>query len=59
MDIRSAVIRQMKKPMENSITKPIREPVDMFSRRITGMGRMKMARSVNRLVMAFDQLIAS
>lgn len=54
--MRSAVVRQMKKPMEKRITSPILEPMDMLRRRMTGMGRMKMAMSVTRFNTAFDQL---
>jgi hypothetical protein len=55
--MRSAVVRQMKKPREKRMTSPTREPVDMFSLKMTGMGRIKMVRSVIRLEIAFDQLI--
>jgi len=54
--MRSAVVRQMKKPMEKSTIKPMREPVDMFSLTTTGIGSVKTERSVSRLVTAFDQL---
>lgn len=54
--MRSAVVRQMKKPMEKSTIRPMREPVDMFRLRMTGMGRMKIVRSVKRLRTALDQL---
>jgi hypothetical protein len=57
--IRSAVVRQIKKPMQNNTTKPTRDPVDMLSLTITGMGSMKMRMSVRRLEMAFDQLLGS
>jgi hypothetical protein len=53
--MRSAVVRQMEKRM----TRPKREPVDMFRRKMMGMGRMKMARSVRRLRMAFVQLLGN
>jgi hypothetical protein len=54
--MRSAVVKHMKKPIENSTTRPIFEPIDMFRRRMTGIGRMKIAMSVLRLRTAFDQL---
>jgi hypothetical protein len=54
--IRSAVVKHMKKPIENSTTRPIFEPIDMLRRRMTGIGRMKIAMSVTRLRIAFDQL---
>jgi hypothetical protein len=55
--MRSAVVRQMKKPMEKSITRPIFEPIDMLRRRMTGIGRMKIAMSVIKFKIAFDQLL--
>jgi hypothetical protein len=55
--MRSAVVKQMKKPMEKSTTRPIFEPIDMLSRRMTGIGRMKIAMSVIRFRIAFDQLV--
>lgn len=54
--IRSAVVRQMKKPIEKSIMRPMREPIDILRLKITGMGRMNMMMSVNRLRMALDHL---
>ena len=54
--MRSAVVKQMKKPMEKRTTRPMRDPVDMFKLKITGMGRMKIEMSVKRLRTAFDQL---
>jgi hypothetical protein len=56
VDMRSAVIRHMKKPMEERITRPMREPTDMFKPKITGIGRMNITRSVRRFRIAFDQL---
>jgi hypothetical protein len=56
--IRSAVVRQIKNPMEKRIISPIFEPIDMLSLRITGMGRMKMAMSVIRFRTEFDHLEA-
>jgi hypothetical protein len=55
--MRSAVVKQMKKPMEKSTTRPIFEPMDMLRRRMTGIGRMKIAISVIRFRIAFDQLV--
>jgi hypothetical protein len=54
--MRKAVVKQIKKPMEKSTTRPIFEPRDMFRRRITGMGKMNMAISVTRLRIALDHL---
>lgn len=54
--MRSAVVRQIKKPTEKSTTSPMRELTDMFRPRITGMGRTKMEMSVKRLRTALDQL---
>ena len=54
--MRSAVVRQMMEPMQNSITKPMRDPMDMLSCMRTGIGRMKMAMLVRRLRVAFDHL---
>jgi hypothetical protein len=54
--MRSAVVRQMKKPMEKRIRRLIRELVDMFSLKMTGIGSRNIARSVMRLVTALDQL---
>lgn len=56
--MRSAVVRQMKKPTQNRTTRPMRDPMDMFKRTITGMGRTKIAISVRRLRTACDQLCA-
>ena len=57
--IRNAVVKQMKNPIEKSMTRPIFEPTDMLSFIITGMGSMKMARSVRRLRLALDHLSQS
>lgn len=54
--MRNVVIRQMKKPTLNRTTKPIQELKNMLRRITKGMGRTKMAMSVRRLRMAFDQL---
>jgi hypothetical protein len=54
--MRSAVVKQMKKPIEKRITRPILEPIDILRRRMTGMGRMKIAISVARLRAALVQL---
>jgi hypothetical protein len=54
--MRRAVVRQMNKPRLKRMTRPTREPVDIFRRKMMGMGRMKMARSVRRFRMAFVQL---
>lgn len=54
--MRRAVVRQMKKPMEKSTTRPIREPNDMFRRMITGIGIIKIAISVKRFEIAFNHL---
>jgi hypothetical protein len=54
--MRNAVVKQMKKPIENSTTRPIFEPIDMFRRRMTGMGRIKIAMSVMRFRTALDHL---
>jgi hypothetical protein len=54
--MRSAVVRQMKKPMEKRMTRPILDPMDMLRRSMTGIGRMKIAMSVRRLRAALDQL---
>lgn len=52
--MRSAVVRQMKKPIEKSIMRPMREPIDMLRFSMTGMGRIKMTTSVDRLRIALD-----
>jgi hypothetical protein len=54
--MRNAVVRQMKKPIEKRAARPMREPIDMFSLKIIGMGRRNIARSVSILRMAFDHL---
>jgi hypothetical protein len=54
--MRNAVVKQMKNPIEKSTTSPIFEPKDMLSLMITGMGRIKIARSVRRLRLALDHL---
>ena len=54
--MRSAVVKQMKNPIEKRTMRPMRDPVDMFSFMITGIGGMKMEMSVKRLVTAFVQL---
>jgi hypothetical protein len=54
--MRSAVVRQMKKPMEKRMTRPILDPMDMLRRKMTGIGRMKIAISVRRLRAALDHL---
>lgn len=54
--MRSAVMRQMKKPMLKRMTRPMRLPRDILSLMMRGSGRKKMMRSVMRLVMAFVQL---
>lgn len=56
VDMRRAVVRQMKKPIEKRTIRPIREPLDMFNPKMTGIGSMKIARSVRRFEIAFDQL---
>jgi hypothetical protein len=55
--MRSAVVRQMKNPMQKRTTRPTRDPIDILSLMITGIGSMKIAISVIRLRMAFDQLL--
>jgi hypothetical protein len=55
--IRSAVVKQMKNPIEKSTTRPILEPMDILRRRMTGMGRIKMAMSVIRFNDAFVHLV--
>lgn len=55
--MRSAVVRQMKKPIEKRATSPMREPIDIFSFSIIGMGSRKIARSVRMFRTAFDQLL--
>ncbi|KAJ4377513.1 hypothetical protein N0V83_000338 [Neocucurbitaria cava] len=54
--MRSAVVKQMKKPIEKRTISPMRDPVDMFRLKMTGIGRMKIDMSVKRLRTAFDQL---
>lgn len=54
--IRSAVMRQMKKPIEKRTTRPIRAPKAMLRRTMTGIGSMKIAMSVNRFNIALVQL---
>lgn len=55
--MRRAVVRQMKKPMQNNTTNPMRDPIDMLSLMMTDIGRTKIDMSVRRLRMAFDQLL--
>jgi hypothetical protein len=54
--MRNAVVRQIKKPIEKSTTRPTFEPIDMLSLRMTGIGSIKIARSVIRFRLALDQL---
>lgn len=54
--MRRAVVKQMKKPMEKRTTRPTREPRDMLRRTMIGIGRMNIAMSVMRFVIALDQL---
>ena len=54
--MRSAVTRQMKKPMPKRTAREMRAEIDIWRCEIAGMGRRKMARSVARLEMAFVQL---
>jgi hypothetical protein len=55
--MRSAVVRQMKKPIQKRTTRPTRDPIDMLSLIMTGIGSTNMAISVIKLRMAFDQLL--
>jgi hypothetical protein len=54
--MRKPVVRQIKKPTEKSTTSPIFWPIDIFRRMTTGIGRMKIVRSVARFEIALDQL---
>ena len=54
--IRSAVMRQIKKPIEKRTTRPIRVLKAMFRRTMTGIGSMKIAMSVNRFNIALVHL---
>lgn len=56
VNMRSAVVKQMKKPMQNNTTRPTRDPNDILRPTITGIGKTNIAMSLTRFEMALDQL---
>jgi len=52
-------MRQMRKPIENKKTSPILFPGDMLRRDMTGIGRIKIAKSVRRFETALVHLFVS
>jgi hypothetical protein len=54
--MRKPVVRQIKKPIEKRRVRPIFWPIDILRRMTTGIGSMKIERSVARFEIALDQL---